>query len=112
MLQWHGGMRKGPRYSRRERMADAVVHVLGVSAALVACAALAMAIPRSPNTRLAVVLSVYAAGLVAMLGCSALNNMAGEGPRKAKLRRLDHAAIFVMIAGTYTPVALLAVGGA
>ena len=47
-------------------------------------------------------LGLYAAGLVAMLGCSALYNLAGDGPRKALLRRFDHAAIFVMIAGTYT----------
>jgi hemolysin III len=47
-----------------------------------------------------------------MLGCSGLYNIAGEGPRKALLRRLDHAAIFGMIAGTYTPIGLLALGGA
>ncbi len=47
-----------------------------------------------------------------MLGCSALYNLAATGSRKALLRRFDHAAIFMMIAGTYTPVALLAVGGA
>jgi len=46
-----------------------------------------------------------------MLGCSALYNLTSTGPRKALLRRLDHAAIFVMIAGTYTPVILLAIGG-
>ena len=47
-----------------------------------------------------VALGLYAAGLVAMLGCSGLYNIAGEGPRTALLRRLDHAAIFGMIAGT------------
>ena len=46
MAQWTNdpaarGMRKDPRYSRRERMADAVIHILGVSAALLACVALA-----------------------------------------------------------------------
>jgi hemolysin III len=57
-------------------------------------------------------LAVYGAGLLAMLGCSALYNIAGHGPRKALWRRLDHAAIFVMIAGTYTPFAAIAIGGA
>jgi hemolysin III len=47
-----------------------------------------------------------------MLLCSGLYNQAAEGPRKARLRRLDHAAIFVMIAGTYTPVTLLAINDA
>ena len=105
-------MRQALRYSRGERIADAVVHALGVSAALAACAVLAAAAPRPVGTRLMIALGLYAAGLLAMLGCSALYNLANEGPRKALLRRLDHAAIFVMIAGTYTPVALLAIGGA
>ena len=48
-------------------------------------------------------LGLYAAGLLAMLGCSALYNLAATGPRKTLLCRLDHAVIFVMIAGTYTP---------
>jgi hemolysin III len=38
-----------------------------------------------------------------MLICSALYNGSSASPRKDLLRRLDHAAIFVMIAGTYTP---------
>jgi hemolysin III len=105
-----GGMREPLRYSRGERIADTAVHVLGVGAALAACAVLAAAAPRSLGPRLA--LGLYATGLVAMLGCSALYNLAGAGARKALLRRLDHAAIFAMIAGTYTPVALLAIGGA
>ena len=99
-------------YSRGERAADAVVHAVGFTAALAACAGLAAAVPRPAGIRVVVALGLYAAGLVAMLGCSALYNLAATGPRKALLRRLDHAAIFGMIAGTYTPVALLAVGGA
>jgi hemolysin III len=51
--------------------------------------------------------SVYIAGLLAMLTCSALYHVLHLHPRRDWLRRLDHAAIFVMIAGTYTPVAAL-----
>jgi hemolysin III len=105
-------MRRAPRYSRGERVADAAVHVLGLTAALAGCALLTAEAPRGAGVRSVAALGLYAAGLVAMLGCSALYNLAGDGPRKAMLRRFDHAAIFVMIAGTYTPVALLAIGGA
>ena len=105
-------MREIHRGSRGERAADAAVHALGFTAALAACAALVAAAPRPPGARLAVALGLYGAGLLAMLGCSALYNLAATGPRKALLRRLDHAAIFGMIAGTYTPIGLLAVGGA
>jgi hemolysin III len=46
---------------------------------------------------------VYSVCLVAMLGCSAAYNLASDASRRGFLRQLDHAAIFLMIAGTYTP---------
>lgn len=102
-----------PRPERRsEWRIDAMVHVVGVALGLAACVALAMV--ALPGGRSAVIMSlaVYGAGLLGMLGCSALYNIGGDGPRKAFWRRLDHAAIFVMIAGTYTPFLAIAIGGA
>jgi len=57
---------------------------------------------------------VYAAALAAMFGASALYHRVPWRTAAARLRarRLDHAMIFVFIAGTYTPFALLAFGGA
>lgn len=57
---------------------------------------------------------VYAAALAAMFGSSALYHRFPWRSAVARLRarRLDHAMIFVFIAGTYTPFALLAFGGA
>lgn len=53
--------------------------------------------------------SVYTASAIALFGVSATYHRFGWGPRaKAILRRLDHANIFFLIAGTYTPIALLA----
>src|SRR5205823_10040140 len=46
---------------------------------------------------------VYSIFLVAMLGCSAAYNLASNASRRGFLRQLDHAAIFLMIAATYTP---------
>jgi hemolysin III len=57
-------------------------------------------------------LGVYGAGLVAMFACSAGYHLIRKARAKEIFRRLDHAAIFVMIAGTYTPFALLNMGGA
>jgi hemolysin III len=105
-----------PVYSRAERRADAAVHVVGLALGLAACAVLtAVALSRpDAGPRLLASLSLYAAGLLAMLACSALYNLTGEEApaRKRLFRRLDHAAIFLMIAGTYTPFALVAIGGA
>src|SRR5918997_1573897 len=104
-----------PSYSPAERRADALVHALGLALGTAGCVALAVvALPRADDPLLVAALGLYAAGLLAMLACSALYNLAGEAApaRKRLFRRLDHAAIFLMIAGTYTPFALVAIGGA
>lgn len=48
-------------------------------------------------------ITVYAACLLAMLCCSAVYNLSTNPSWRPILRRFDHAAIFLMIAGTYTP---------
>ncbi len=57
-------------------------------------------------------LVLYGIGFAGMLWSSALYHMARKPGRKEFLRRLDHAAIFVMIAGSYSPFVLVNVGGA
>jgi hemolysin III len=53
--------------------------------------------------------AIYAAAVSALLGTSALYHRVTWRPRARRwMRRLDHSMIFVLIAGTYTPVALLA----
>jgi hemolysin III len=56
---------------------------------------------------------VYAAALAAMFGASAVYHRVDwrTPARRAWARRLDHSTIFLFIAGTYTPFALLAFGG-
>jgi hemolysin III len=88
-----------------------MVHVVGLICGLAACTTLAIVALPVEDPIVLLSLAVYVVGLLAMLGCSALYNIAGDGPRKALWRRLDHAAIFVMIAGTYTPFASIAIGG-
>jgi hemolysin III len=100
-----------PEYTRRERRADRWVHVLGVTCGVAACAVLiAVAALQGIGVRL-LGLGIYGLCLVATLVCSALYNLTDEVVRKALLRRLDHAAIFLLIAGTYTPFVLIRLGG-
>ncbi|MGF1476109.1 MAG: hemolysin III family protein [Geminicoccaceae bacterium] len=100
-----------PQYSSAERFADGVVHIVGVTFGVVASAILlTLAIEQSDITY-AMGHGVYIFGILAMLVCSALYNMWWQGPLKAFFRRLDHAAIFLAIAGTYTPFALISIGG-
>jgi hemolysin III len=55
---------------------------------------------------------IYAVAVSGLLGTSALYHRVTWRPRARRwMRRLDHSMIFVLIAGTYTPVALLALHG-
>jgi hemolysin III len=57
--------------------------------------------------------AVFATALAAMFGISALYHRVPWRPRARRwMRRLDHAAIYLLIAGTYTPVGFLAFSGA
>jgi hemolysin III len=65
------------------------------------------------TTRGRVAAFVFAASVVLMFGASALYHRPNWSPsRRAWLRRLDHAGIYCLIAGSYTPVGLLALRGA
>ncbi len=97
--------------TQAERIADLCVHAIGLGAAVIGVAVLlALGLPRSVGGT-AVGLALYGCGLLAMLTFSMLYNFTLNPRRKAVLRRLDHAAIFVMIAGTYTPFILAEMAG-
>ena len=59
-------------------------------------------------------MAIYAVSLSALFGCSALYHRVNWRRPQVRLwmRRLDHSMIFFLIAGTYTPFALLALHGA
>ena len=104
-------MRMSMRASDNEILADHIVHVLGIASGVVAAVLLlGWAATTLPATATAA-LAIYCAGLVAMLCCSGAYHMIPAPTWKATLRRLDHAAIFLKIAGTYTPFALVKMGG-
>lgn len=98
-------------HSFREHFADGVMHVLGVVAAVAGVSALMVWAAMAGLGPRIWPLVVYAAGLVLSFGLSAAYNMTLHAPARAVLRRLDHAAIYLLIAGTYTPMALIGLGG-
>lgn len=91
-------------YDRAELIADGVVHGVGVFCGLVAATVLVVlaAVYATPFEVFGV--SVYVAGLLAMLVLSATYNLWPVSRAKWILRRFDHSAIYVLIAATYTPV--------
>ena len=65
------------------------------------------------GTRARVAAGVFAASVAACFGASALYHRVTWTPRvRPWMRRVDHAGVYLLIAGTYTPVSLLALGGA
>src|ERR1700730_8117456 len=91
------------RYRAGELAADRIIHVMGTLAGAVGSAVLVGIAAGVANRPIFYASLVYSVCLLAMLGCSAAYNLASNASRRAFLRPLDHAAIFLMIAGTYTP---------
>ncbi len=91
-------------YDRAELIADGIVHGIGVFGGVVAATVLIVLAAVFASAYEIVTVSVYAAGLLAMLGFSAAYNLWPVSQRKWLLRRFDHSAIYVLIAATYTPV--------
>ncbi len=90
-------------YSKAERIADGVVHAVGIVAALSAGSILlTLAIYyTAPGEYVAAVF--YIVSLLTALSISMVYNQWPISRAKWVLRRLDHSAIYLLIAGTYTP---------
>jgi len=91
-------------YDRAEVIADSVVHATGLALGLIgAIAIMILLATRSAAMYLIASVSIYLFGLLAMLGLSAAYNLWPINRVKWLLRRFDHSAIYLLIAGTYTP---------
>jgi hemolysin III len=91
-------------YDRAELIADGVVHIIGVCFGLVAATALIVLTAIYASAVDVAAVSIYAAGLLAMLAMSATYNLWPVSRAKWVLRRFDHSAIYLLIAATYTPL--------
>jgi hemolysin III len=86
-----------------EKTADLIVHVVGLTLAGVGGIVLAVLAAIHIGIGAVFATSTYALCLILMLTVSALYNQAHPGAARPLLRRMDEAAIFLMIAGSYTP---------
>ena len=106
-------MRKGPRTRKRLREpVNGLTHMAGGLLAVVGLGVLlATAASRGRLDQL-VAFGVFGVSLISLYAASALYHLLPLSPSGvARLRRLDHMTIFVLIAGTYTPFCLLALDG-
>jgi hemolysin III len=98
--------------TRLEKLVDGWLHGVALGLfTLAVFAALGLAIWQG-GLGMASAVAVYAICVITMLGCSMAYNLAENHKRRSLLRRFDHAAIFLMIAGTYTPFTTLRFDGA
>jgi hemolysin III len=88
-----------------------VFHQWTFFAAVVAGAVLVLVAPAGQAT---VATAIYAVTVIGLFGVSAVYHRVNWGSVRARMwmRRLDHTMIFLLIAGTYTPFALLVLDGA
>ena len=87
--------------------------VLHQYAFFVAVAAGALLVALGSGARERVAAGIFAGALATCFGVSALYHRLRWSPQARRwMRRLDHAAIYLLIAGTYTPFGLLAMDGA
>jgi hemolysin III len=89
-----------------EEIANAVSHGIGLASALVAAALLMIAAIRLGNAWNIIGCSVFAGTMVLLYLASTLYHALPKGGAKRVFRVLDHIAIFLLIAGTYTPFTL------
>jgi len=89
--------------NRAERTADMIVHAVAIGAAAVGGLFLVVMALLRGGVSLGSSTLIYAICLMAMLVASNIYNLRRAGPERRMLRRLDEAAIFLLIAGSYTP---------
>lgn len=98
--------------SRGEEIANSVSHGIGLVAALVATPFLVLQAVRRGDTGFIVGASVFAATMVLLYLASTLYHALPIGKAKRVFRVIEHSAIFLLIAGTYTPFTLGVLRGA
>jgi hemolysin III len=95
-----------------EEIANSATSGVGLVVSAVAAPLLIVAAARTHDAWRVVSVSVYVATLVLLYAASTLYHALPGGRAKAVFQRLDHAAIYLLIAGTYTPFVLVSLRGA
>ena len=100
-----------PRYTLREEIASSVTHGVGVVLAIAGLAVLVAFATLHGDAWHVVSCSIFGAALILCFTTSTLYHSVQAERIKHLLRTLDHTAIFLLIAGTYTPFLLVNLRG-
>jgi hemolysin III len=103
---------KQPSYSLREEIAHSATHGLGIVLSIAGLIAMVAVSERSGDVRHIVASVVYGMTLILLYLSSTLYHSVPSPSAKRVLKVLDHSAIYLLIAGTYTPFTLISLRGA
>jgi hemolysin III len=98
-------------YSPAEEKTNIISHALGLVLSMVALVLMVIRASQNGNMLQLVSVSIFGASLIALYAASTFYHSAREASLRTRLRIIDHATIYVLIAGTYTPLTLIALGG-
>ncbi len=99
------------RYTPREELANGLTHALGVALSIAALAVLVTLSAQQGDAWRIVSFAIYGTSLTLLYTASTLYHFVRDPNAKRRLRIFDHSAIYLLIAGTYTPFMLVALGG-
>lgn len=98
-------------FSNEEEIANAVTHGLGVLLGITALVIFAVKGAKTQNALYTVSMMIYSVSTIVLYANSMLYHAFKEGKTKNVFERLDHLSIYILIAGSYTPFCLIAIGG-
>jgi hemolysin III len=98
-------------YSPLEERINVLSHATGFALSLLAFVLLVMRAIALESVPHIVSFSIFGTGLIVLFGASTLYHSATDPVARSRLRVLDHASIYVLIAGTYTPFTLVTLNG-
>lgn len=104
-------MEGSQHYSIAEERANIYSHAFGIVVSVVALVLMIIKANEYGSFLDLVSVSIFGLSLIALYTSSTLYHSATNPVKRAHLRVIDHALIYVLIAGTYTPLTLVALGG-
>ncbi|PTX60100.1 hemolysin III [Kordia periserrulae] len=99
-------------YSPFEERLNVISHAIGVILGIVALVFLVIHASQNGSASHVVSFSIYGTSIIVLYLASTLYHLAKKPKARKQLRIFDHAAIYVLIAGTYTPFTLVTIEGA
>ena len=99
-------------YTKKEEIVNAITHGIGVLFSIAALVFLVLSAVENGNAWHITTFSIYGATMLILYLCSTLVHSFPPGKVKDILEFFDHSAIYLFIAGTYTPFTLIVINGA